>query len=203
VKVDNDAAVRWLRNGARPSEAVEKLLKISGAWGEFTGEAPPPDAATAGVEGATPVVATEATEPETTGDGSHPALPDGSMPEGYPIKGTSDPMLFHAPGSRFYETTEAEIWFAGIDAATAAGYRPATAQAMAEAEAAADTGAEAEAAADAEPGAGAQAETDSGAETDNGAETDAEADNGIGAAADSVAETDAEAGAEADRGAES
>jgi len=44
LKVDNEAAVRWLRDGARPSEAVEKLLKISGAWAAFTGEAPPPAA---------------------------------------------------------------------------------------------------------------------------------------------------------------
>ena len=134
VKVDNDAAVRWLRNGARPSEAVEKLLKISGAWGEFTGEAPPApvaaaDAAAAPASAEEPAVV-EADESDTTGDGSHPAVPDGSMPEGYPIKGTSEPMLFHAPGSRFYETAEAEIWFASIDAATSAGYKPATAQAM-------------------------------------------------------------------------
>ena len=33
--VDNDKAVRWLRNGAQPTETVEKLLKISGAWDEF------------------------------------------------------------------------------------------------------------------------------------------------------------------------
>jgi small subunit ribosomal protein S16 len=145
VKVDNDAALRWLRNGARPSEAVEKLLRISGAWSQFTGEAPPAPVLTAdadagaGTAAATPAdepdtaAAAEADEPDTAdtaGDGSHPAQPDGSMPAGYPIKGTSDPMLFHAPGSRFYETTEAEIWFASIDAATSAGYRPATAQAM-------------------------------------------------------------------------
>ena len=38
VKIDNDRAVHWLRHGAQPSEAVEKLLKISGAWAEFKGE---------------------------------------------------------------------------------------------------------------------------------------------------------------------
>ena len=37
VNIDNEKALRWLRNGAQPSERVEKLLKISGAWGEFTG----------------------------------------------------------------------------------------------------------------------------------------------------------------------
>jgi small subunit ribosomal protein S16 len=35
ITVDNEKAVAWLRNGATPSERVEKLLKISGAWDEF------------------------------------------------------------------------------------------------------------------------------------------------------------------------
>jgi small subunit ribosomal protein S16 len=35
VKIDNDKAVEWLRKGAQPSEAVQKLLKISGAWDQF------------------------------------------------------------------------------------------------------------------------------------------------------------------------
>ena len=35
VTVDNEKAVSWLRKGAQPSERVEKLLKISGAWDEF------------------------------------------------------------------------------------------------------------------------------------------------------------------------
>ena len=32
--------MKWLRNGAKPTETVEKLLRISGAWDEFTGTAP-------------------------------------------------------------------------------------------------------------------------------------------------------------------
>lgn len=40
IEIDNDKAVHWLRHGAQPTERVEKLLKISGAWEEFTGEAP-------------------------------------------------------------------------------------------------------------------------------------------------------------------
>ena len=35
ITVDNEKAIAWLRNGATPSERVEKLLKISGAWDEF------------------------------------------------------------------------------------------------------------------------------------------------------------------------
>jgi small subunit ribosomal protein S16 len=35
VTVDNEKAIAWLREGALPTERVEKLLKISGAWDEF------------------------------------------------------------------------------------------------------------------------------------------------------------------------
>lgn len=38
VKVDNDRAVHWLSNGAKPSETVEKLLTLSGAVATFKGE---------------------------------------------------------------------------------------------------------------------------------------------------------------------
>ena len=36
VKVDNDEAVAWLRKGAQPTEPVQKLLRISGAWDQYT-----------------------------------------------------------------------------------------------------------------------------------------------------------------------
>src|SRR5580704_14615143 len=36
IKIDNDKAVKWLVNGAQATERVEKLLKTSGAWDEFT-----------------------------------------------------------------------------------------------------------------------------------------------------------------------
>ena len=35
VKVDNAKAVRWLSHGAQPTDTVQKLLQISGAWDEF------------------------------------------------------------------------------------------------------------------------------------------------------------------------
>ena len=37
IVVDNDKAVAWLQKGAQPTETVEKILKISGAWEQFTG----------------------------------------------------------------------------------------------------------------------------------------------------------------------
>ena len=43
LKIDNERALHWLRHGAQPTERVEKLLRISGAWDEFKGgKAPPP-----------------------------------------------------------------------------------------------------------------------------------------------------------------
>ncbi len=39
IEIDNDRAVHWLQHGAQPTERVEKLLKISGAWESYTGEA--------------------------------------------------------------------------------------------------------------------------------------------------------------------
>ena len=40
IRIDNDKAVGWLRQGAQPTESVRKLLEISGAWEEFSGKAP-------------------------------------------------------------------------------------------------------------------------------------------------------------------
>jgi small subunit ribosomal protein S16 len=36
VNIDNPKAVKWLREGAQPTDRVQKLLEISGAWAEFT-----------------------------------------------------------------------------------------------------------------------------------------------------------------------
>jgi small subunit ribosomal protein S16 len=41
VTVDNDKVVGWLQQGAQPTDTVRKLLEVSGAWGQFKGEAPP------------------------------------------------------------------------------------------------------------------------------------------------------------------
>ena len=42
IRIDNERALYWLQRGAQPSAPVAKLLRISGAWSMFTGEAPPP-----------------------------------------------------------------------------------------------------------------------------------------------------------------
>ncbi|HLM62780.1 MAG TPA: 30S ribosomal protein S16 [Acidimicrobiales bacterium] len=51
IRIDNDKAVEWLRKGAQPTEPVQKLLEISGAWEAF-GKAPTrPAAASASSSG--------------------------------------------------------------------------------------------------------------------------------------------------------
>jgi small subunit ribosomal protein S16 len=47
VKVDNDKAVGWLRQGAQPTDRARKLLEISGAWAQYKGTAPAPAPAAA------------------------------------------------------------------------------------------------------------------------------------------------------------
>ena len=70
-----------------------------------------------------PAPAEQAAAPAGDGpDGSHAPLDDGSMPAGFEIKGNADSMKFHQPDGRWYEQTEAEIWFNSAEAATAAGY---------------------------------------------------------------------------------
>jgi small subunit ribosomal protein S16 len=41
IVIKSERAVYWLSKGAQPSNTVKNLLRISGAWAEFTGEAPP------------------------------------------------------------------------------------------------------------------------------------------------------------------
>ena len=70
------------------------------------------------------------------GEGSHAPLDDGSQPEGFPIKGNADSMLYHVPGSSHYDRTDAEVWFATPEAAEAAGFSlPPSQQAAADDEA--------------------------------------------------------------------
>jgi large subunit ribosomal protein L17 len=56
------------------------------------------------------------------GEGSHAPLEDGSQPEGFPIKGNANSMLFHDQESPHYERTVPEVWFATAEDAEAAGF---------------------------------------------------------------------------------
>ena len=63
------------------------------------------------------------------GEGSHAPLEDGSQPEGFPIKGNANSMLFHEPETSHYTQTDADVWFATAEAAEAAGFsKPASQQ---------------------------------------------------------------------------
>ena len=57
--------------------------------------------------------------------GAHAPLESGEAPEGFEVKGNSDSMKYHVPGSRWYKSTTAEIWFDTAESAKAAGYAPA------------------------------------------------------------------------------
>ena len=60
-------------------------------------------------------------------DGSHlPVDDDGTeAPDGFEVKGNEDSKMFHVPGSRWYDQTKAEVWFATAADAEAAGFEPA------------------------------------------------------------------------------
>lgn len=56
VTIDNDKAVRWLRNGAQPTERVARLLQQSGALDQFrSGSSGQPDGVSAASESRRPV----------------------------------------------------------------------------------------------------------------------------------------------------
>jgi len=40
IAVKSEKAIEWLSKGAQPTEAVKKLLEISGVWGEFEASRP-------------------------------------------------------------------------------------------------------------------------------------------------------------------
>ncbi len=39
IVIDDTKALRWLRDGAQPTERVQKLLEASGTWAQFKGAA--------------------------------------------------------------------------------------------------------------------------------------------------------------------
>ena len=51
-----------------------------------------------------------------------PPPTDGSIPEGYEIKGNANSMKYHVPGGRYYDVTIADVFFDTAEHAEAAGY---------------------------------------------------------------------------------
>jgi large subunit ribosomal protein L22 len=67
------------------------------------------------------------TEAEAEADAEVPAgavvaPEDGSIPEGYEIKGNTNSMKYHLPGTRYYDITIPELFFDTAENAEAAGY---------------------------------------------------------------------------------
>ncbi len=91
IEIDNERALHWLRHGAQPSERVQKLLVISGAWAEFTGEAGP--------AAAPPAMVTTAASAEAAD----------TAPEGEPIETAEEPEAASAEIAEEPEAASAEI----------------------------------------------------------------------------------------------
>ncbi len=125
AEADADATTGAEDSAAETDTAAEPVAE---ADAPSAAEAPAEDAPAEAPAAADETVAEEApaeAAPAETADGpegSHAALEDGSMPEGFPIKGNADSMKYHQPGGTWYDQTVAEIWFATAEAAEAAGY---------------------------------------------------------------------------------
>jgi large subunit ribosomal protein L22 len=55
-------------------------------------------------------------------EGAVAAPDDGSIPDGYEIKGNANSMKYHVPGGRYYEVTIGDVFFDTAEHAEAAGY---------------------------------------------------------------------------------
>jgi small subunit ribosomal protein S16 len=93
INIDEEKALSWLRKGAQPTEQVQKLLTVTGVWGQFESEKggrvdtklarhrlgdPKARAKKAKRQAA---ATTEAAEPEATEAGGDEAAADGSGAE--------------------------------------------------------------------------------------------------------------------------
>ncbi|MFT4147732.1 MAG: phosphotransferase [Micrococcaceae bacterium] len=62
---------------------------------------------------------------DTTGQSWVPAQGKSSAPAGYPVKGNENSMLFHLPGTKWYEETVPERYYTTAEAALKDGFKPA------------------------------------------------------------------------------
>jgi large subunit ribosomal protein L17 len=107
------------------TDEAERARRVSSSRKRDTAKVPAEDTATeTETEAAdTEVEESSATDEAPYGAGSHAPLEDpAEAPEGFPVKGNADSMLYHVPGSSHYKQTVAEVWFADAEAAEAAGF---------------------------------------------------------------------------------
>ncbi|MGH3443787.1 MAG: 50S ribosomal protein L4 [Nocardioidaceae bacterium] len=107
----------------------DDVVFTKGAFDTFVGGAPTTIEATTVETVEEPAATVETVEESPEWANSARALPDGSAPEGFEIKGNTDSMKYHAPGGRWYDNTVAEVWFKTAQDAEAAGFVQAGARA--------------------------------------------------------------------------
>jgi large subunit ribosomal protein L17 len=113
------------------TDEADRARRVQSSRKQDTAKVPAADESTAPVEDTadTEVADTEVEESAATdeapyGEGSHAPLDDpDEAPDGFPVKGNADSMLYHVPGSSHYGQTVAEVWFANAEAAEAAGFQ--------------------------------------------------------------------------------
>src|SRR5699024_4461046 len=105
----------------RKAEAKAEKKADEAAAAEVAAESP--EQAVADAEA--PAAGTGALADGGFGPDSAAPTVDGSAPEGFAVKGNKDSMKYHVEGSRWYDQTEAEVWFRSAEAAEAAGFEPA------------------------------------------------------------------------------
>ena len=91
IEIDNERALHWLRHGAQPSERVQKLLVISGAWADFTGEAGPAEAPPA-------MVTTAASAEDTDAESEAEPTESDEEPEAAALEGEAEAQADAAEG---------------------------------------------------------------------------------------------------------
>jgi len=110
------------RRGASSTKKADRAARVAKSKGEAPAEeAPAEESADESAEIPHPLEADLSVD-HPYGDGSHKALDDESMPEGYEIKGNANSAKYHQPGGRWYDQTVAEVWFADAASAEAAGF---------------------------------------------------------------------------------
>jgi large subunit ribosomal protein L22 len=125
-----ETAVETAETEAPEEEAVEQEaaadeVEAEEVAEEVTAEEAEPEAAEpAAEEVAEPEDAEAAVEEAAVElpEGAAEAPEDGSIPEGYEIKGNASSMKYHVPGGRYYDVTIADVFFDTAEHAEAAGY---------------------------------------------------------------------------------
>ena len=110
------------KRGAGQSNRADRSARVAASKGEDVEDAPVEESADEEVTAVEGTLGNPAEGDHPYGDGSHVALEDDSMPEGFPVKGNADCGKFHQPDGRWYENTVAEVWFADAAAAEGAGF---------------------------------------------------------------------------------